>query len=177
MSEYFPEPKSSGGRVKVELDLSNYATKADLKNATGVDTSKFAKKIDLASLKSEVDQLDIDKLVPAPVDLSKLSNVVKNNDAKKDVCNAKIKDIEEKIPDITNLATNTTLNPKITEVKNEVPSITDLVTNASIIAKINGVKIKIPNITNLATNTAPTAVENKRPDRSKCITTISLIYR
>ena len=115
-------------------------------------------------------------MVPVPVDLSKLSNVVKNNDAKKDVCNARIKDIEEKIPDITNLATNTTLNPKITEVKNEVPSITNLVTNASIIAKINGVKIKIPNITNLATNTAPTAVENKRPDRSKYITTISLIY-
>ena len=57
MSEYFPEPKSSGGRVKVELDLSNYATKADLKNATGVDTSKFAKKkVDLANLKSNVDK-------------------------------------------------------------------------------------------------------------------------
>ena len=51
MSKYFPEPKSSGGKVKVELDLSNYATKADLKNATGVDTSKFAKKVDLANLK------------------------------------------------------------------------------------------------------------------------------
>ena len=61
MSEYFPELKSSGGRVKVELDLSNYATKADLKNATGVDTSKFAKKVDLASLKFNVDKLDIDR--------------------------------------------------------------------------------------------------------------------
>ena len=66
MSEYFPEPKSSGGKVKVELDLSNYATKADLKNATGVDTSKFAKKVDLASLKSKVCKLDIDKLRNAP---------------------------------------------------------------------------------------------------------------
>ena len=113
MSEYFPEPKSSGGKVKVELDLSNYATKADLKNATGVDTSKFAKKVDLANLKSNVDKLDIDKLknVPSglsslkskvdkldigklettPVDLSKLSNVVKNDVVKKDVYNAKIK--------------------------------------------------------------------------------------
>ena len=62
MSEYFPEPNSLGGRVKVELDLSNYATKADLKNAKDVDTSKFAKKVDLASLKSNVDKLDIDKL-------------------------------------------------------------------------------------------------------------------
>ena len=62
MSEYFSEPKSSGGRVKVELDLSNYATKADLKNGTIADTSKFAKKVDLASLKSNVDKLDIGKL-------------------------------------------------------------------------------------------------------------------
>ena len=61
MSEYFPGPKSSGGRVKVELDLSNYATKADFKNATGGDTSKFAKKVDLANLKSDVDKLDIEK--------------------------------------------------------------------------------------------------------------------
>ena len=62
MSEYFPEQKSSGGRVKVELDLSNYATKSDLKNETGVDTSSFAKKTDLANLESDVDKLDIDKL-------------------------------------------------------------------------------------------------------------------
>ena len=113
MSEYFPEPKSSGWRVKVELDLSNYATNADLKNATCLDTSKFAKKVDLANLKSHVDKLDIDKLknvptdlsnlknkvdeldtnklVPVPVDLSKLSHAVKNDVVKKDVCNAKIK--------------------------------------------------------------------------------------
>ena len=57
MSEYFPEPKSSGGRVKVQLDLFNYATKADVKNATGADISKFAKKVDSADLKSNVDKL------------------------------------------------------------------------------------------------------------------------
>ena len=62
MKGYFPEPKSLGDRVKVELDLSNYATKADLKNATGVDTSRFAKKVDSADLKSNFDKLDIDKL-------------------------------------------------------------------------------------------------------------------
>ena len=99
--------------MKIELDLSNYATKADLKNATGVDTSDFAKKFYLASLKSDVDKsdidklknvptgennlkikvdkLDVDKLVPAPVDLSKLSDVVKKDFVKKDVYNAKIK--------------------------------------------------------------------------------------
>ena len=73
MSEYYPEPKSSGGRVKVELDLPNYAAKADLKNAKDVDTLKFAKNVDLANLKSDVDKLDINKLVHVPVDLSKLS--------------------------------------------------------------------------------------------------------
>ena len=62
MSEYFPEPKYSGGRVKVELDLSNYSTKTDLLNATGVSTSSYAKKVDLANLKANVDKLDIDKL-------------------------------------------------------------------------------------------------------------------
>ena len=61
MSEYFPEPKSLGRRVKVQLDLCNYAVKSDLKNSTGVDTLKFSKKVDLASLKSNVDKLDIDK--------------------------------------------------------------------------------------------------------------------
>ena len=122
MSEYFPGPKSSWGKVKVELDLSNYTTKADLKNAAGVDTSKFALKVDLASLKSEVDKFDIDQLVPVPADLSRLSDVVKNDVVKKYAYNAKIKNID-KIPDITNLATNTTLNAKINEVKNETPSI------------------------------------------------------
>ena len=62
MSAYFPEPKSSGGIVNVELDLSNYSTKADLKNGTGVDTSKFAEKVYLAILKYNVGKLDIDKL-------------------------------------------------------------------------------------------------------------------
>ena len=56
MSEFFPEPKFSWGRVKVELDLSNYATKADLKNAISIDTSKFARNVDLANLKSNVDK-------------------------------------------------------------------------------------------------------------------------
>ena len=62
MSKYFPETKSLGGNVKYELDLSNYATKANFKNATGVDRSKFAKKTDLANLKSNVDKLDIGKI-------------------------------------------------------------------------------------------------------------------
>ena len=62
MNEYFPKPKSLGANVKVELYLSKYTTKADFKNAIGVDTSDFAKKNDLTNLKSDVDKLDIDKL-------------------------------------------------------------------------------------------------------------------
>ena len=74
---------------------------------------------------SKVDKLDVDKLVPLPVDLVKLSNVVKYN--------AKIKNIEDKIPDITNLATNTTLNGKINEIKKEIPSINNLATNTALL--------------------------------------------
>ena len=61
MSQYFPKPNSLGTNVKFELDLSNYATNTDLKNATGVDSSSFTKRIDLGNLKSDVDKLDIDK--------------------------------------------------------------------------------------------------------------------
>ena len=83
MSEYFPEPESSGGIVKIELGLSNYATKADLKNARGVDASKFAKKVDLANLKFDVDKLDIDKLKNVPTNLSNLKSKVDKFDADK----------------------------------------------------------------------------------------------
>ena len=77
MSEYFPKPQSHEENIKVKIDLSNYATKEDINNVTHVDTSSFALKTNLCSLKTEVDKLDIDKLVPVPTDLSKLSNVVK----------------------------------------------------------------------------------------------------
>ena len=84
MSQYFPKPyERFGGDINVKVDLSNYATKTDIKNILHVDTSSFALKSNLASLKTEVDKLDIDKLVPVPVDLSKLSDVVKNDVVKK----------------------------------------------------------------------------------------------
>ena len=167
MDEYFPGAKSSGRRVKIELYLSNYARKIYLKNATGVDTSKCAKKVDLGSLKFNVDKLDIDKLknvptnlsnlkskvdksdvdklVPAPVDLSKLSYVVKYDVVEKDIYNAKIKNIEDKIPDISNLATNTALNAKINKVNNKIPNITNLGTTTA----LTDVESKIPNISSL----------------------------
>ena len=86
MSEYFPKSFRSFGRnINVKVDLSNYATKTDIKNISHVDTSSFALKTNLANLKTEVDKLDIEKLAPFPTDLSKLSNVVKNNVTKKTV--------------------------------------------------------------------------------------------
>ena len=80
MSQYFPKLFNShfGDSIKVKIDLSYYATKTDIKNISNVDTSRFALKTNLASLKTEVDKLDIVKLIPIPADLSKLSNAVKN---------------------------------------------------------------------------------------------------
>ena len=84
MSQYFLKPYESIGRdINVKVYLSNYATKTDLKNVTHVDTSSFVLKTNLASPKTKVDKLDIDKLVPVPVDLSKLSDAVKNDVVKK----------------------------------------------------------------------------------------------
>ena len=85
MSQYFPKPFNShfGNSIKVKIDLSNYATKIDIKNISHVDTSRFSLKTNIASLKTEVDKSDIDKFVHIPVDLSKLSDVVKNDDIKK----------------------------------------------------------------------------------------------
>ena len=98
MSQCFPKPyEPFGGDINVKVDLSNYATKTDITNISHVDTSSFALKTNLASLKTEVDKWDIDKLVPVPVDLSKLSDVVKNDVVKKteyDKLVAKVNSIE-----------------------------------------------------------------------------------
>ena len=87
MSQYFPKTFNShfGDSIKVKIDLSNYATKTDIKNISQVDTSSFALATNLDNLKTEVDKLDIEKLAPVPVDLRKLSDVVKNDNAKKTV--------------------------------------------------------------------------------------------
>ena len=84
MSQYFPKRYDSFGEdINVKVDLSNYATKANIKNISHVDTSNFSLKSNLSSLKTEIDKLDIDELVPVPVDLRKLSDVVKNDVVKK----------------------------------------------------------------------------------------------
>ena len=88
MCQYFPKPyEPFGGDINVRVDLSNYAIKADIKNILHIDTSSFAIKSNLASLKTEVDKIYIDKLVPVLVDLSKLSDVVKNDVKKQHMIN------------------------------------------------------------------------------------------
>ena len=118
MSQYFPKPSNShfGDSIKVKIDLFNYATKA-------VDTLGFVLKTNLTSLKTKVDKLDIDKLKPLPDDVSKLSNVVTNEVVKRTDYNVKITEIENKIPNINNLATKTALNT----IENKIPDTSGLV--------------------------------------------------
>ena len=105
-------------------------------NKLGIDKLKNVP-TSSSNLKSKVDKIDVDKLVLVPATylllLSKLSDAVKNDVVKKDVHNAKIKNIEDKIPDITNVATNTTLNAKINEIRGEIHSITNLALTAALI--------------------------------------------
>ena len=101
MSTYYPPYKSSSQNIKVELNLTNYATKTDLKNITHVDTSSYALKTNLAALKSEVDKIDIDKLKTAPVDLAKLTNGVENDFVKKTNYNTKVTSIKTQIAGLT----------------------------------------------------------------------------
>ena len=86
MSQYFPKPyEPFVGDINIKVDLSNYGAKTDIKNISRIDTSSFALKTNLANLKNEIDKLNIDKLAPVPVDLSKPSDVVKNDVLKKTV--------------------------------------------------------------------------------------------
>ena len=101
MTTYYPPYKSSSNNVKVELDLTNYTTKTDLKNITHVDVSSFASKTNLAALKTEVDKRDVDKLKTTPTDLDRLNNLVKNDVVKKSDYNTKVTSIEAQIARLT----------------------------------------------------------------------------
>ena len=126
MSQYFTKPyEPFGGDVNVQADFPNYATKADIKNISHVDPSSFALKTNLASLKTEVDKLDIDKLVPVPVDLSKLSDVVKNDVAKKtayDKLVAKVNNINT-----SGFVLKTNYDTDKSELENKIPVTSGLV--------------------------------------------------
>ena len=116
---YFPEPHTNKNKLDVELYFSNYAKKSDGKNSTGDDTSQFAKKIDLANLKSDVYKLDIVKLKTVPIDLSKLSNVVNKNVFKRDVYNTKGLDKKIEYAEKDIMLANCTSNKNIREVENK----------------------------------------------------------
>ena len=126
MSQYFPKPfRSFGGNINVKVDLSNYATKTDLKNVTHVDTSSFTLKTNLANLKTEVDKLEIEKLATVPVDLSKLIDVVKNDVVKKTVYDklvAKVNNI-----DTNDFVLKTKYQTGKPELENKIPNVTDFV--------------------------------------------------
>ena len=126
MSQYFPKPfRSFGGNVNVKVDLSNYATKTDLKNIMHIDTSSFALKTNLASRQTEVDKLDINKLAPVLVDLSKLNDAVTNDVVKKTVCNklaAKVNNI-----DTSDFILKTKYQTDKTELEKKTPDVSDLV--------------------------------------------------
>ena len=120
MSQYFSIPFNShfGDSIKFKIDLSNYATKADIKNISHVDTSRFALKANLANLKTEVGKLDIDKLVPIPVGLSKLSDVVKNV-VKKTVYNKLVTKVDN--IDTSDFVLKTKYNTDKTELEKKIP--------------------------------------------------------
>ena len=137
--------------------------KTDLKNVTHVDTLSFALKINLASLKTEVDKLDIDKLAPVPVDLSKLSDVVKNDVVKKaiyDKLAAKVNNI-----DTSDFVLKTKYQTDKTEVEKKIPNVTDFVKKT----KLTGLENNIPDVNSLATKIVLRAVENKIPSVSSLV--------
>ena len=164
MSQYFPKPfRSFGGNINVKVDLSNYATKTDLKNVTHVDTSSFALKTNLASLKTEVDKLDIDKLAPVLVDLSKLSDVVKNDVVKKAVYDqlaAKVNNI-----DTSAFVLKTKYQTDKIELQKKIPDVADFAKKT----KLTELEHKIPDVGSFATKTAVSAIQNKIPSVSSLI--------
>ena len=164
MSQYFPKPyEPFGGDINVTVDLSNYATKDDIKNITHVDTSSFALKTNLANLKTEVDKLDIDKLVPVPADLSKLSNVVNNEVVKKTEYNNQANKVNN--VDTSRFISKTKYDADKLELEKKIPDTINLVTKAA----LTTIEKKIPDLSNLATKTALTTVENKIPDVSNLV--------
>ena len=156
MTTYYPPYKSSSNNVKEELDLTNYATKMDLTNITHVDVCSFASKTNLAALKTEVDKIDVDKLKTTPIDLDRLSILVKNDVVKKTDYNTKVTSIQAQIAGLTkntvdNLADIAKLKAIDTNsfvLKTKIAS--DITTLEN---KIDTVDKKIPDISGLATKT------------------------
>ena len=175
MSKYFPKPPSDYKNIKVKIDLTNYATKKNIHDITHIDTSNFALKTNLANLKTEVDKLDIDKLVSVPLDLNKLSNIVKNDVVKKTVYDklvAKVNNI-----DTSDFVLKNKYSTNKTELENKIPDISNLVKKTDYNTKITELENKIPDISNLAPKTALTTVENNIPDISGLVKRQTIILK
>ena len=149
MSQYFPEPyKPFGGDINVKVDLSNYATETDLKNISHIDVSSYPLKSNLASLKTEVDKLDIDKLTSVPIDLAKLSNVVKNDVVKKTEYDKLVNKVNS--VDNTNFVSRTKyekdgsdFEDKIDKIDKKIPDVSDFVKKKHIlILKLLELRVK-----------------------------------
>ena len=154
---YYPPYRSSSNNIKVKLDLTNYATKDDVKNITHVDVSSYATKTNLASLKTEVNKIDTDKLKTAPADLAKLSNIVKNDVVKKTDYSTKVTSIDAQIAGLTkntvdNLADITKL--KAIDTNSFVLKTKFSADINTLDDKIDGVEKKTPDISGLATKTS-----------------------
>ena len=168
MIKYFPPYNNSSENIKVELDLSNYATKKDIKDITYIDASGFASKTNLAALKTEVDKIDTDKLKTVPNDLAKLSNVVKNDIVKKtdhNMLKSAIDGIDvSKYVERTKYETDgKSIYDKIDAVEKEIPVLTNFVTTArfnheknllATKAALATVENKISNVSTMATKTS-----------------------
>ena len=147
--------------------MSNYATKAGIKNISQVDTSSFALKSNSASLKNEVDQLHIDKLVSVPVDLSKLNDVVKNDAVKKNVYDKLVNKVNN--TDTSGFVLKTKYDADKLELEKKIRVTSGLVKKLDNNANISEIENKIPSICGLGTNAALTSVENKIPDISSLV--------
>ena len=148
MGRCFPKPyKPFGKSINVKVDFSNYATKTDIKNILHVNTSRFPLKTNLATLKTEVDKLDIDKLVPFPVDLSKLSYVVKNIVVKRDVYDKLVAEVNS--IDTSGFVLKTKYDTDKSELENKIPDTSGLVKKTDYDAKITDIESKIPDVSNL----------------------------
>ena len=141
--------------------ISNYATKADIKNISYVDNSSFALKTNLANIKTEGDKLDIDKLVPVSVDLSKL-NDIKDDFVKKNIYDKLVTKVNN--IDTSGFFLQTKYDTDKSELENEIPDTNGLVKKTDYNTKITEIEGKTPDISNLETKTALTIVENKIPD-------------
>ena len=174
MSTYYPPYKSSSNNIKVKLDLTNYATKTDLKKITHTDVSSFASKSNLLALKTEVDKIDVDKLKTVPDDLAKLSNVVENEVVKKTDFSADNYITRTKFSTDTN-----TLDDKIDKFDKKIPDVSGLATKSSVTILIRNLddridKLKINDyakktsltihILTSAFNSKSTELENKIKD-------------